>query len=130
MSEINWQGLEEQMRQLQIGEKVSEDIDVRYADLMKNFMQEKPEEWSEGVRPLVKEILETYKEDPEEAAEELVAFMMKMTHQVAHHDVLLEYVVALQAKVIESLGIESRKTSKILEELFKKGILSRDNMKD
>lgn len=124
MSNIDWKALEEQMRKLQIGEKVSGDIDTRYAGLMKTFMGAKPEEWSEKIRPLAKEILESYKNDPDEAIETFLGFLMQITHQVAQHDILLEYIVALQAKIIESSTIEGTKTSKTLEALYRKKILS------
>lgn len=128
MSYIDWKALEEQMRKLQIGEKVSGDIDTRYADLMKTFMGAKPEEWSEKIRPLAKEILESYKDDPDEAIETFLGFLMQITHQMAQHDILLEYIVELQAKIIESSDIESQKTTKILESLYKRGILSSEDM--
>jgi hypothetical protein len=128
MSEIDWKALEEQLRKFQIGEKVSDDIDTRYAELMKNFMGVKPEEWSEKIRPLIKGIMDSYKDDPEEAVETFVGVLMKMTHQVAQHDILIDYLVTLQAQIIESSGIESQKTSKILRALYNKGVLSPEEM--
>jgi predicted DNA-binding antitoxin AbrB/MazE fold protein len=128
MSEIDWKGLEEQIRKLRVGEKVSDDMNDRYTAMVKEMLREKPDVWYEKLRPFIDEVLALHKEDPEEAVEVLVSVIMQIVHHLAQHEVLIEYSVALQTKIVESLGIESQKTSKILEVLYRKGVLAPEDL--
>lgn len=128
MSEIDWNALQEQLRKLHIGEKVSGDIDDRYTTMVKEILKEKPDVWYEKLRPFVEEVINLHKEDPKEAVETLVSVIMQIVHHLAQHEVLIEYSVGLQTKIVESLGIESQKTSKILEALYRKGVLSPEDL--
>lgn len=130
MSEIDWKGLEEQIRKLRVGEKVSDDMNDRYTAMVEEMLREKPDVWYEKLRPFVEEVINLHKEDPKEAVETLVSVIMQIVHHLAQHEVLIEYGVGLQTKIVESLGIESQKTSKILEALYRKGVLSPEEMKE
>lgn len=130
MSEIDWNALQEQLRKLHIGEKVSGDIDDRYTTMVKEILKEKPDVWYEKLRPFVEEVINLHKEDPKEAVETLVSVIMQIVHHLAQHEVLIEYSVALQTKLVESLGVESQKSSKILEALYRKGVLSPKDIKE
>jgi hypothetical protein len=128
MSEIDWNAIQEQIRKLHMGEKVSGDIDTRYSAMVEEMLREKPDVWYEKLRPFVEEVINLHKEDPKEAVETLVSVIMQIVHHLAQHEVLIEYSVALQTKIVESLGIESQKTSKTLEALYRKGVLSPEEL--
>lgn len=130
MNKVDWKALEEQIRKLQIGEKVSGDIDSRYTSMVEEILREKPEIWYEKLRPFIEEVISLHKHDPEEAVETLVSVIMQLVHHLAQHEVLIEYGIGLQTKIVESLGIESGKTSRILEALYRKGILSPEDLTD
>ncbi len=130
MSEIDWNALQEQIRKLHMGEKVSGDIDTRYSAMVEEMLREKPDVWYEKLRPFVEDVINLHKEDPNEGVETLVSVIMQIVHHLAQHEVLIEYSVGLQTKTVESLGIESQKTTKILEALFRKGLLSPEDLND
>lgn len=61
-----------------------------------------------------RDMIRSNKDDPEAAAEALILILLQMVHQLAQHEVLLEYVEKYNAKMLEkSRAMDDRTTALI-----------------
>lgn len=121
---FNWEKFEKDIKDIGMGEKVTADIDAKYASLVNDFTKEKFPEWQERLGPIVRDIINSHRDDPEAAAEALILVVLQMVHQLAQHEVLLEYVENYNAKMLEKFRAMDDRTTALIQVLVEKGIIS------
>lgn len=128
MADIDWNELQKQIRNLHLGEKIGDDIDVKYASLVADFTREKFKEWQEKLGPVVRDIIASNKDDPEAAAEALILIILQIVHHLAQHEVLFEYSEKLNAKMIEKIRALDERTAVLFRILAAKGVFSENDL--
>lgn len=91
---------------------------------MNDFTKEKFPEWQERLGPTVRDMIRSNKDDPEAAAEALILIMLQMVHQLAQHDVLLEYVEKYNAKMLQQFRKLDERNTALIQVLAAKGVIS------
>jgi hypothetical protein len=128
MTDIDWDKLQKQIRNLRLGEKVGGDIDAKYASLVTDFTREKFKEWQEKLGPVVQDIIASNRDDSEAAAEALIIIILQIVHHLAQHEVLFEYSEKLNAKMVEQIRSLDERTSVLFRILAAKGVLSENDL--
>lgn len=124
MMDINWEELERQIKELRMAEKVEADINSKFGILVNDFTKEKFPEWQKKMGPIVRDMIQSNKDDPEAAAEALILILLQMVHQIAQHQVLLEYVENYNAKMLQQLRAMDERTGSLIQVLAAKGVIS------
>lgn len=128
MTDIDWDKLQKQIRNLRLGEKVGGDIDAKYASLVTDFTREKFKEWQEKLGPVVQDIIASNRNDSEAAAEALIIIILQIVHHLAQHEVLFEYSEKLNAKMVEQIRDLDERTAVLCRILAAKGVLSENDL--
>lgn len=128
MTDIDWDKLQKQIRNLRLGEKVGGDIDAKYASLVTDFTREKFKEWQEKLGPVVQDIIASNRDDSEAAAEALIIIILQIVHHLAQHEVLFEYSEKLNAKMVEQIRALDERTAVLCRILAAKGVLSENDL--
>ncbi|NKE71333.1 hypothetical protein [Candidatus Manganitrophus noduliformans] len=124
MMDINWEELERQIKELRVTEKVESDIDSKFGILVNDFTKEKFPEWQKKMGPIVRDMIQSNKDDPEAAAEALILILLQMIHQLAQHEVLLEYVEKYNAKLLQQFRAMDERSAALIQVLAAKGMIS------
>lgn len=128
--EFDWEKLQKELNEVALGEKVSADIEKKYAVLVNDFTKDKFPEWQEKVGEIVRNMVASNKAHPEAAAEALILVILQMIHHLAQHEVSLEYKEQFNKKLIDTVSALDRRTMSLAQALIKKGILSADDLKE
>lgn len=121
---IDWEEFEKQIKEYRMTEKVETDINTKFGMLLNDFTKEKIAEWQERMGPIVQDMIRSNKDDPEAAAEALILIMLQMVHQLAQHDVLLEYVEKYNAKMLQQFRKLDERNTALIQVLAAKGVIS------
>ncbi|WDT77914.1 MAG: hypothetical protein MPW16_21195 (plasmid) [Candidatus Manganitrophus sp.] len=124
MMDINWEELERQIKEFRMAEKVEADINSKFGILVNDFTKEKFPEWQKKMGSIVRDMIESNKDDPEAAAEALILILPQMVHQIPRHEVLLEYVENYNAKMLQQLRAMDERTVSLIQVLVAKGVIS------
>src|SRR5579883_1865642 len=125
--DIDWEKFEKEIKEIRMGEKVGADINSRFGVLLNDFTKEKYPEWQQKMGPIVREMVQSHKNNPQEAAEAIILILLQMVYQLAQHDVLLEYVEKYNAKMLERFKIQDDRTSALIHVLAAKGVISAED---
>jgi len=128
--DFDWDKLQKEMNQVAMGEKISADIEKKYATLVNDFTKDKFPEWQEKVGTIVRNMVQANKDHPEAAAEALILVILQMIHHIAQHEVSLEYKEQFNNKLIDAVAALERRTTGIAQALIRKGILSVEDVSE
>lgn len=126
---IDWDEFQKQIREMRMGEKVSADINTKYASLMIDLTKEKYSEWREKLGPVVRDIIDSKKEDPEAAAESMILVILQIVRHLAEHEVLFEYGNKVNAELIRILRALDERTALLVQVLSARGVLTEDDLR-
>ena len=121
---IDWEEFERQIKELRMTEKVEADINAKFGMLVNDFTKDKFPEWQQRMGSIVRDMIQSNKDDPEAAAEALILILLQMVHQLAQHEVLLEYVENYNAKMLEKFRAMDARTTALIQVLVEKGVIS------
>lgn len=122
--EIDWEKFEKEIKDIRMGEKVEADINSKFGILVNDFTKDKFPEWQQRMGPIVRDMIQSNKDDPEAAAEALILILLQMVHQLAQHEVLLEYVENYNAKMLEKFRAMDDRTTALIRVLVEKGVIT------
>ncbi|HZR46846.1 MAG TPA: hypothetical protein VFA47_09090 [Candidatus Manganitrophaceae bacterium] len=128
--DFDWERLQKEMNEAAMGEKISADIEKKYATLVNDFTKDKFPEWQEKVGTIVRNMVQANKDHPEAAAEALILVILQMIHHIAQHEVSLEYKEQFNNKLIDAVAALERRTTGIAQALIRKGILSVEDVRE
>ncbi len=128
--EFDWEKLQKEINEVALGEKVSADIEKKYAALVNDFTKDKFPEWQEKVGTIVRNMVASNKDHPEASAEALILVILQMIHHIAQHEVSLEYKEHFQKKLIEAITALDKRTMVLAEALIKNGLLTGGDLKE
>lgn len=117
--DFDWEELEKQIKDIRMGERIQADTGVKFGALINDYTKEKFPEWREKLGPIVRNIIESNKHDPEAAAEVLILIMLQMVHQLAQHEVLFEYAEKFNAKIVQQIKTLDERTTTLFDILGK-----------
>ncbi len=126
--EFDWDKIQDEANALHLSEKVGAEIDARYATLLNDFTKAKYPEWQEKLGPTVQDIITSHQDNLKAATEAILIVMLQIIHQLAQHEVLLEYSDRYQCLVTKAVKNSDDSYAKLISILKDKKILSEEDL--
>lgn len=125
--EFDWEKFEREIKDVRLGEQVEADVNIKFGNLLNDFTKNQFLDWRQKMGSIVRDMIQSNKDDPEAAAEVMILILLQMIHQLARHDVLLEYVEGYNAKMLQQFRKIDERNTALIQLLAAKGIISAED---